>query len=250
MGDDSKPGALVAVGGTHSELTYVRHGLGHPTSLALLVVGLAYSACMSSVVGALITVAIDLMLVFAVSRTGIFRRAVDRDVASDERRKRNDEREQKLVQADIFARQRFGELSGLVDEIERSEPALADRFELQALLDHYCGLAVAHERCAEAMRRADRGALARELERGRSKPSSARLRRRLEIIEHRIRCWDETERRAEELSEELAAVAEFIHLVAQRAACPWDDFEVEAELERRLWDFEEQEDALRQLSAA
>ena len=65
----------------------------------------------------------------------------------------------------------------------------------------------------------------------------------------RLRHRDECVRRIERLADELEAVDELVRLVAQRAACPMLDGELDREIERRLWELDEVDEALSQLSA-
>jgi hypothetical protein len=65
----------------------------------------------------------------------------------------------------------------------------------------------------------------------------------------RMRHRDECVRRIERLSDELEAIDELVRLVAQRVACPQIDHELEREIERRLWELDEVDEALNQLSA-
>lgn len=60
---------------------------------------------------------------------------------------------------------------------------------------------------------------------------------------------DECLRRIERLAEELDATDELIRLVAQRAACPAIATEIEREIDRRLWELDEVDAAMHQLSA-
>jgi hypothetical protein len=64
-----------------------------------------------------------------------------------------------------------------------------------------------------------------------------------------MRHRDECIRRIERLSDELEAIDELVRLVAQRAACPQLDNDLDREIERRLWELDEVDDALRALSA-
>ncbi len=56
--------------------------------------------------------------------------------------------------------------------------------------------------------------------------------------------------RAAQLADELDAVAEFLHLVSEMTGCPLLEAGVHRELERRMWELEAQDSALRQLDAA
>src|SRR5262249_25084635 len=133
------------------------------------------------------------------------------------------------------------ELTLLSDEVERLDPELAQRFDLEDLLDRHVALALAHERCVRAMRMADRDHLVR---------SRAAIdgRRRVDMFERRIRYWDQCKAQADRCAEEMATVADLVRLLAQKAACPDIVFEDDV-LERRLWELDEEESAFHLLSA-
>jgi hypothetical protein len=139
----------------------------------------------------------------------------------------------------------YSELRTLVDEIERIDAAEAERFDLQDLLDHYVSVAASHLRCIESLRLAGADALPP------ATPISDanRSRRRREIMLRRIRHRDQCARRMEKLVDELEGIDELVRLVAQRTACPSFDLELDRELDRRLWELDEVDAALHQLSA-
>ncbi len=140
--------------------------------------------------------------------------------------------------------QQYTDLRDLVGEIERSDPHEAHRFELQDLLDHFVRLAVGHQRCLDSLRLAGGSDLPRALHI--SEPH--RSVRRRDIMARRVRHRDECVRRIERLSDELEAVDELVRLVAQRVACPPMDCDLDREIERRLWELDEVDQALDALS--
>jgi hypothetical protein len=152
----------------------------------------------------------------------------------------------KLLQSTGAARQQhYDELRILVGEIERIDTSEATRFELQDLLDHFVRLAVNHQRCLDALRLAGANALPATM----PADDVTRSKHRREILAHRIRYRDECERRMAKLSDELEGIGELVRLVAQRTACPALDNDIDRELDRRLWELEEVDAALHQLSA-
>jgi hypothetical protein len=73
--------------------------------------------------------------------------------------------------------------------------------------------------------------------------------RRREIVERRLKHREECLERVQKLAEEIESVDELVRLVAQRAACPQGDMDLDREIERRLWELDEVEAAMHQLSA-
>ncbi|HSS00494.1 MAG TPA: hypothetical protein VLM79_25725 [Kofleriaceae bacterium] len=139
----------------------------------------------------------------------------------------------------------YGELRTLVDEVERIDAAEAERFDLQDLLDHYVRVAVSHQRCLESLRLAGADALPAATPIG----EATKSRRRRDILQRRIRHRDQCARRMEKLIDELEGIDELVRLVAQRTACPSFDLELDREIDRRLWELDEVDAALHQLSA-
>ena len=136
--------------------------------------------------------------------------------------------------------QQYVELRRLVEDIETNHPADAQRFELQDLLEHFTRISVTHHRCLDALRFAhDTGVIA----------PPARSTRRRAIHDRRIAHRDSCLRRVEQLGDELEAIDELIRLCAQRVACPEVDADLDREIDRRLWEFDEVDAAMTRLSA-
>jgi hypothetical protein len=106
-------------------------------------------------------------------------------------------------------------------------------------------LAVGHQRCLDALRFAGSNDLPRSL----PIPDPHRSARRREIMARRLRHRDECVHKIERLADDLEAIDELVRLVAQRVAAPDLDTEVDREIERRLWELDEVDAALDQLSA-
>jgi hypothetical protein len=188
--------------------------------------------------------------VASTARWPLFRRLLDLHAEARERRRRDLEREARLSLAGPLRRAEFAELNCLVQEIEEQDPAQASRLELQELLDYYIELAVSHQRMVDAVQRADRAPLW-EAGAVRSRVDfMATTRQRQDILARRIQHRDECRTRAAQLADELDAVAEFLHLVSEMTGCPLIEVGLHRELERRLWELEAQETAMRQLNAA
>lgn len=145
----------------------------------------------------------------------------------------------------------------------------ASRFDLQGLLDHFVRIAVAHQRFLDALKIADGFSTAQPpVERlddgtcvkradGLSTAGNVivtsvdvvRSKRGREIRERRIRHRDECREYCVQLSEELTAIGELIRLIVQRIQLPMADSEDDCEIERRLWELDEVDAALKELTA-
>jgi hypothetical protein len=139
----------------------------------------------------------------------------------------------------------YDELRTLVEEIERIDEAEAKRFELQDLLDHFVRLTVSHQRCIDALRLSGADSLpaaAPVAETGRSS-------RRGEIVQRRLRHRDQCVRKMAQITDEIEGIDQLVRLVAQRTASPVVEIELDREIDRRLWELDEVDAALHQLSA-
>jgi hypothetical protein len=204
-------------------------------------VGLGYAGLL----GAVVAVACVLVAGVHVSGYHRVRAYIDEQARQNAKAKRERRRLRQLRPIGATRLEQYSELRALVDEIERLDEAEAERFELQDLLDHYIKLAVDHRRCGDALQLAG-GAIALPA----TPPvESARSRRRRDILARRLRHRETTTRWMEKLSDELAATDELIRLIAQRVASPAHDADLDRELDRRLWELDEVDAALHQLSA-
>jgi hypothetical protein len=229
---------------------YLSGAFAHPSGVTALMVGLCMGAWLGGLVGAFIGLLSGLALVAGSSRLAAVRRLIDGYRAERQRRRRTAARERRLALAGPVRRAEFAELTARVDEIERDHAAEVDRFDLQELLDCYVDLAVSHQRLIEAVQRADRAPLWEAATSPGRAEAGAASRQRRQILARRLRHRDECRTRAQERAEELDAIAEFIQLVGELTTCPSVDGAAPQEIERRLWELEAQESALRQLSAA
>jgi hypothetical protein len=103
-------------------------------------------------------------------------------------------------------------------------------------------LVARHQRCLDWMRRAG----------GCDLPPSVPIdlpSKRRDLLARRIRHREECVKRIARLVDDIEAIDELVHLIAQRGACPIDDMEIERDLERRVWELDEVDDALAQISA-
>jgi hypothetical protein len=236
------PPALTA---RSTNLTYIRGAIGSPVCVAFAVfaacVGLGYAG----LIGAIVAMLAVLGFGASATRYGFVRRHLDRQAQIRERCRREAARLKQLRPTGPVRQQQYIELRELVEEIERTDQAEAARFELQDLLDHFVRLAVSHQRCLEALRLAG----SHDLPHAIPIVDSTRSKRRREIMARRLRHREECLHRVERLADELEAIDELVRLVAQRTACPALDPDLDREIERRLWELDEVDAALDQLSA-
>ena len=228
-----------------SALTYVRGALCNPVSLSVMAfavcVGVGYAGALGAVVALLAFVTLGSMA----TRYRYVRKQLDKQFEYRVKQKREADRMKLLKPTGPVRQQQYCDLRELVTEVERTDPAEAARFELQPLLDHFVSLAVSHQKCLDSLRLAGSSDLPRCL----PITDSTRSMRRREIMARRMRHRDECVRRIERLADELEAVDEMVRLIAQRVACPQLDGDLDREIERRLWELDEVDAALDQLSA-
>lgn len=230
---------------TQTALTYVRGALFNPVSLSVMAFAVCVGVGYAGMLGAFIAMVAFLAVGTASTRYQFVRRQLDRQFEYRQRQKHEAERMRQLKPCGPVRQQQYADLRDIVNEIERTDSVEARRFELQQLLDHFVSLASSHQKCLDSLRLAGSSDLPRAL----PLPDPQRSVRRREIMARRLRHRDECIRRIERLADELEAIDELIRLCAQRVACPTIDAELEREIERRLWELDEVDDALRQLSA-
>lgn len=226
-------------------LTYVRGALFNPVSLSVMAFAVCVGVGYAGMLGALIAMMTFVVLGAGATRYRYVRKQLDRQFEYRVKQKREAERMKLLKPTGPVRQQQYCDLRDLVNDIEKTDPREAQRFELQPLLDHFVSLAVSHQKCLDSLRLAGSSDLPRML----PMPDPNRSARRREIMLRRMRHRDECVRRIERLADELEAVDELVRLVAQRVACPQLDGEIDREIERRLWELDEVDEALNQLSA-
>lgn len=230
---------------TETALTYVRGALFNPVSLSVMAFAVCVGVGYAGMLGALIALLAFVTVGASATRYRFVRRQLDKQFEYHVRQKRETERMKLLKPTGPVRQQQYCDLRDLVTEIEKTDASEAERFELQPLLDHFVGLAVSHQKCLDSLRLAGSSDLPRSL----PLPDPHRSLRRREIMARRLRHRDECVRRIERLADELEAVDELVRLVAQRVACPQLDADLDREIERRLWELDEVDAALSQLSA-
>lgn len=226
-------------------LTYVRGALFNPVSLSVMAFAVCVGVGYAGMLGALIAMSAFLVLGATATRYRFVRQQLDKQFEHRVKQKREADRMKLLKPTGPVRQQQYCDLRDLVNDIEKTDAVEATRFELQSLLDHFVTLAVSHQKCLDSLRLAGSSDLPRAL----PLPDPHRSVRRREIMARRLRHRDECVRRIEQLSDELEAVDELIRLCAQRVACPSLDGELDREIERRLWELDEVDAALDQLSA-
>lgn len=228
-----------------SRLGYMSGSVGSPVCLAVTMfagcLGLGYAGAIGAAIAVLVVVAIAA----SAARLRRVRRYLDAQARVRARTRCELQRLKLLRPSGTVRLRQYAELRTLVEEIERLDPAEAERFDLQDLLDHYVRVAISHQRCIESLRLAGADALPAAT----PIAEASKSRRRRDILQRRIRHRDQCARRMEKLIDELDGIDELIRLIAQRTACPSFDLELDREIDRRLWELDEVEAALHQLSA-
>lgn len=240
------PPPLVERGtGSGTGLQYVGGAVGSPVCVASAVFAACAGLGFAGMYGAVVALMTVLGFAALLSQNQTVRRHLDAQTAMRERCRREAHRLKELRPTGPVRQQQYIELRDLVEQVERLDAAEAERFELQDLLDHFVRLALHHQRCLEAVRMAGSNDLPLAIPIG----DASRSKRRREILARRLRHRDECLARVERLADEIDAVDELVRLVTQRVACPTLEPDLERELERRLWEIDEVDAALRQLSA-
>ena len=227
----------------HSALAYAGATVINPLSLAVMAFAVCVGVGYAGLAGALAMFLVISGAAMFASCSSHVRRALDAHFEYRARAKRESERQRRLKPTGPVRMQQYAELRDLVTEIERNDPGEARRFELQDLLDQFVTLAGKHQRCLDSLRLSGSTDLPHTL------PEQQRSSRRREILARRIRHRDECFRRIEQLGDELDAIDELVRLVAQRSACPTLETDVSRDIERRLWELDEVDHAIDQLSA-
>jgi hypothetical protein len=227
-----------------SGVHYIRGAIASPVCVAVTV----FAGCMglgwAGLLGAFLAVLATMAIGATASRYKFVQRHLERQAEIRDRTRRESARFKALRPTGVVRQTQYVELRDLVESVEAADAAEAARFELQDLLDHYVTIAVAHQKCLDALRLAGS-----ELPVTVPMIDAPRSKRRREIQARRIHHRDECLRRIEQLGEELEAVDELIRLVAQRAACPTVNADLDREIERRLWELDEVDSAMHSLSA-
>jgi hypothetical protein len=239
------PATALAQRGTTSlgTLSYVGGAVTSPVCIAVAIfaacVGLGYAG----VLGAILAMTTIVGLGATATRSSAVRRHIDQQRVMRERCRREIGRLKRLRASGPVRQQQYIELRDLVEHVERMDPTEAARFEMQDLLEHFIHLATTHQQCLDALRLAGSHDLPQTI------PLASRSKRRREIQARRLRHREECLRQIDRLQDEMEAIDELVRLIAQRVACPHLEPDLEREIERRLWELDEVDEALNQLSA-
>ena len=229
-----------------SRLGYVRGAVASPVCVALTLfaacIGLGYAGPL----GAIIATALVAVFGALASRLRSVRSHLDEQARIHVRAVRHCKRLKQVRRTSPARLRHYEELRAMVDEIERIDEIEAARFELQDLLDHFIRLALNHQRCVDALRLSGADALPAP------RPDAGGSRRSA-IVQRRLRHRDDCVQRMAEIADEIEGIDQLIRLVAQRTACSVLDLdlgrELGREIDRRLWELDEVDAALHQLSA-
>jgi hypothetical protein len=169
------------------------------------------------------------------TRSPRVRRRLDRQVRRRARRRRDARRLAKLRATGTLREYQYVELRNLIETLEEAD---VERFDLDGLIERFVELSVIYERYCDALRLADFHDHAPPL------PATPGSEIRARRVRHRERCI----RDATRISDELEAIDELVHLIAQRVTCPLETPEGELEIERRLIELDHLEAAFDELS--
>lgn len=236
------PGGLTTRDGS---LSYVRGAVVSPLCISVALFAACLGGGLVGLLGAVTAFAFVTVLAACSTRYRLVRQHLDRQAQARERCRREAARTKQLRPAGPVRLQQYIELRQLVEDIERSDAREAARFELQDLLEHFISLAVSQQRCLDALRLVG----SHDLSQATPITESARSNIRREIRARRMRHRDACLARIDHLGDEIEAVDELVRLVAQRVACPPLDLDADREINRRLWELDEVDAAIGQLSA-
>jgi heme exporter protein D len=226
-----------------SRLGYLRGAVASPMCVAVALFAACLGIGYAGFVGAVVATVIVLALGVIASRYRAVRGYLDEQTRLQARAERHCRRLRQVRKTNPARLRHYEELRVMVDEIERLDPIEAERFELQDLLDHLIKLALGHQRCVDALRLAGADALP-------TPPplDATRSSRRAAIIQRRIRHRDDCVRWMAQITDEIEGIDQLIRLAAQRTAGP-SEVELDREIDRRLWEIDEVDAAMHQLSA-
>ncbi|MBA3538061.1 MAG: hypothetical protein H0T79_00385 [Deltaproteobacteria bacterium] len=193
-----------------------------------------------SVLGVLIGAFAVMTLGVTSSRWTIMRERVDRRNVEREKRRSEAKRLDLLRKTNPIRRAQYTELRALANQIEASGDAEVSRYALTDLLDYFVKLAVDHERHLEALRLV--GLEGGHLLRVRQSATCA------QIAERRRSQSAECRRNADRIADTLDAIEELVKLMVLRVECPELQLDLEQEIPRRLWELDELDRGMRQLT--
>jgi hypothetical protein len=243
------PNPHLPVAVVESRGAYTFAALTHPLSAMSMLMGIGAGFCLGGAVLACGMFAITIGAVRWLAASASFRRSVDGAAHRKRLTQRRNAWHARLEQeAAHGARDALVELIALVEEIERTAPGLAQRFELEALVDAWVHMAIAHERTVARLRTIKRDELVGHLELDRRRASQAAA-MRCDILRRRIAAWDQCRNTADRMADEMVATLELVRLLAQRGAQADAPDKLDA-LRHVLVQLDDEDDALRSLARA
>ncbi len=224
---------------TRSPTRYVRGALFHPMSVPIVSTALYFAVCYAGVLAAVFTAIGAIAIAGLAARSAFVRAQLDQWAASQRRRQRDRFRMRRVEVCGPARAHQYRELSDLAEEIESVDPSASNRFELEGLLEQFVESSRAHHRCVESLRFAPAG----------DAPFVERSRMRSDIQARRVRHREDTTKRIAELSDDLSAIDEMLHLIAHSVHTTGSATDVRAELDRRLWELDEVDNAMAEITA-
>jgi len=252
------------VGAQRSGWTYLSNAAIHPSNLLLLIGVMFLSLILWSGPVLLAGLGVEAAFLVVVPRCTFFRRAVDACLDEADRNLAQKAREALILQMGEAHRQELAKIEALIAKTfanaeRRHGTALwgraGDPCGMSRLTNGYIRLAIAHRACEESLAMTNRHVLEgtiRALEAAEAtQPTASRplVQRRLSIARRRAECWSRTRDNLEALGQQLATVAELVHLMYQESLAPAGPGNLSGEIDRIVADFEEGERALREIDA-
>ncbi len=252
-----------AAGARRSGWTYLCNAAIHPSNLLLLIGVMFLSLILWSAPVLLAGLGVEAAFLVVVPRCVFFRRAVDACLDEAEHAALQKAREALILQMGEAHRQELVKIEALISKTfanaeRRHGVALwgraSDPRGMGRLTSGYIRLAIAHRACEESLAMTNRHVLEgtiRSLEAAEAAQSPAArplVRRRLSIARRRAECWSRTRDNLDAIGQQLATIAELVHLMHQESLAPPGPAQLSAEIDRVLADFEEGEGALRELA--
>ena len=226
-----------------SRVGYFRGSVASPVCVAVALFAACLGVYCAGLIGAVVAMAVAALLGALASRYHRVRGYLEKQARLQVRTQRHCRRLRQVRRTSPARMRHYEELRVMVEEIERIDEAEARRFELQDLLDHFAGFALSHQRCVDALRLSGADALPAPLR------AANRTSRHGDILQRRIRHRDECVRWMAQITDEIEGIDQLIRLIIQRTACPVFDLELGREIDRRLWELDEVDAAMHQLSA-
>ncbi|HEY1548813.1 MAG TPA: hypothetical protein VGG28_13380 [Kofleriaceae bacterium] len=200
---------------------------------------LYFAVCYAGVLAAIFTAVGAITIAAVATRSAYVRAQLDHWAASQRLRQRDRLRMRRVEMCGPARAHQYRELSDLAEEIEAIDANASNRYDLEGLLEQFVETSRVHHRCVESLRYAPAG----------DAPFIERSRLRSDIQARRVRRREDTTTRIAELSDELSAMDEMLHLIAHSVQTTGSATDVRAELDRRLWELDEVDHAMAEITA-